>query len=106
MVLNERYQTAYMLHSTAHWQRTVHGYSGMRPPLHELLNRQLTKFPDKDSLESLAELHVTYVVVHISEYGPGEWPAVEERLRQYDSWLELKYQDGDARVYALRNPNR
>ena len=104
VVLNERYQTAYMLHSTAHWQRTVHGYSGMRPPLHERLYRELTRFPDQDSLESLAELHVTYVVVHIGEYAPGEWPAIEERLRQYDAWLKLEYQDRDARVYSLRDP--
>ena len=104
VVLNERYQTAYMLHSTAHWQRTVHGYSGMRPPLHEQLYRELTRFPDEDSLESLAELHVTYVVVHIGEYAPGEWPAVEERLRQYDAWLKLEYQDRDARVYSVRDP--
>jgi hypothetical protein len=103
VVLNERYQTAYMLHSTAHWQRTVHGYSGMRPPLHERLYRELTRFPGKDSLESLAELQVTYVVVHIGEYAPGEWPAVEERLRQYDAWLKLEYQDRDARVYSLRD---
>jgi hypothetical protein len=102
VVLNERYQTAYMLHSTAHWQRTVHGYSGMRPPLHDRLYRELTRFPDKDSLESLAELHVTYVVVHIGEYAPGEWPAVEERLRQYDASLKLEYQDRAARVYSLR----
>ena len=104
VVLNERYQTAYMLHSTAHWQRTVHGYSGMRPPLHEQLYRELTRFPDEASLESLAELHVTYVVVHIGEYAPGEWPAVEERLRKYDAWLKLEYQGRDARVYSVRDP--
>jgi hypothetical protein len=104
VVMNERYQTAYMLHSTAHWQRTVHGYSGMRPPLHERLYRELTRFPGRDSLESLAELHVTYVVVHIGEYAPGEWPAIEERLRQYEDWLKLEYQDRDARVYSLRDP--
>jgi hypothetical protein len=101
VVMNERYQTAYMLHSTAHWQRTVHGYSGMRPPLHERLFRELTRFPDNDSLESLAALHVTYVVVHIGEYAAGEWPAIEQRLRQYETWLKLEYEDRDSRVYSL-----
>jgi len=99
---NERYQTAYMLHSMAHWQRTVHGYSGMRPPLHDLLYTQLTRFPDVDSLKSLAELHVTYIVVHIDEYPPGEWPAIEARIGQYETWLALVYQSRDARVYSLR----
>ena len=31
----ERRQTMFMLHSTAHWQKTVHGYSGIRAPLHD-----------------------------------------------------------------------
>src|SRR6185295_20401989 len=26
----ERRQTEFMLHATAHWQKTVHGYSGLR----------------------------------------------------------------------------
>jgi hypothetical protein len=99
---NERYHTAYMLHSMVHWQRTVHGYSGMRPAFHERLYRQLTRFPDEDSLTSLAELRVTYIVVHVSDYPPDDWPAVEARLAQYESWLALEYQDRDARVYALR----
>jgi hypothetical protein len=97
---NERYQTAYMLHSMAHWQRTVHGYSGMRAPLHDLLYKQLTRFPDEP------KLHVTYIVVHINEYQPGEWPAIDDRLGQYQAWLALEYQDPDARVYSLlRGPS-
>jgi hypothetical protein len=99
---NERYQTAYMLHSLAHWQRTVHGYSGMRPRLHDLLYKRLARFPDEESLTSLAELHVTYIVVHIAEYQPDEWPAIEDRIKRYPTWLTLEYQDREARVYALR----
>jgi hypothetical protein len=106
VVPNERYQTAYMLHSMAHWQPTVHGYSGMRPPLHERLHRELTSFPDDESLKSLAALDVTYVVVHISEYQPGEWPTVEARLGQYEERLTLEYQDREARVYSLRSAVR
>jgi hypothetical protein len=103
VVLLERYQTAYMLHSLAHWQKTVHGYSGMRPPLHETLFRQMQRFPDDESLRSLAELNVTYVVVHIDAYQePGEWAAVEGRLDRYAAKLTLEYQDRSARVYALR----
>jgi hypothetical protein len=99
--LNERYQTAYMLHSTAHWQKTVHGYSGMRPPLHDDLYRQLTRFPDDQSLTSLSELGVTYVVVHADQYHDGEWPAVEARLNLYAGRLTMVYGDRGARVYAL-----
>ena len=100
---SDRYQTAYMFHSMAHWQKTVHGYSGFRPPLHETLFRQLQRFPDDDSLAHLRQLGVTYVVVHADQYHePGEWPDVEARLRNYEAQLGLEYQDRGARVYRLR----
>ena len=103
VVLLDRYQTTYMLHAMAHWQKTVHGYSGMRPALHETLYRQLQRFPDDESLERLMELNVTYVVVHADQYHePGEWPAVDERLDRYASRLSLVYKDRTARVYSLR----
>jgi hypothetical protein len=98
----DRYQTAYMLHSRAHWQRTVHGYSGIRPPLHEQLFRQMQRFPDVESIDALAVLGVTYVVVHIDQYyEPGEWPEVEKRLADFTSRLTLEYQDRAARVYSI-----
>jgi hypothetical protein len=100
---SDRYQTAYMFHSMAHWQKTVHGYSGFRPPLHETLFRQLQRFPDDDSVANLRQLGVTYVVVHADQYHePGEWPEVEARLRNYEAQLALEYQDRGARVYRLR----
>jgi len=102
----ERYQTTYMLHSMGHWQKTVHGYSGMRPPLHETLYRQMRHFPDDQSLDSLHDLGVTYIVVHIDQYHePGEWPEAEARLRRYEGLrLVLEYQDRGSRVYSLK-PN-
>ena len=33
----ERHQTQSMLHAMAHWQKTIHGYSGIRRPLHDQL---------------------------------------------------------------------
>jgi hypothetical protein len=100
--LYDRYQTAYMFHSMAHWQRTVHGYSGIRPALHEQLYRDLRRFPDDRSLDALASLGVTYVVVHSDQYHqPGEWEAVAERLTAYTSRLTLEYQDKSARVYSI-----
>ena len=97
----ERRQTAYMLHSMAHWQKTVHGYSGLRPALHYELFRQLRLFPDEATLARLTALGVDYVVVHIDLYPPGEWPVVEGRLRQFANVLKLVYSDETARVYAI-----
>ena len=78
---DERRYTEYMLHSTAHWQKTVEGYSGLRPPLHALLYRQLRDFPDEASLDTLTQIGVNYIVVHTDLYPPAEWAAVETRIR-------------------------
>jgi hypothetical protein len=96
--------TTYMLHSTAHWQKTVHGYSGMRPALHEELYAQLLRFPDEPSLRALARLGVARVVVHSELYPPGEWAAVRDRIERASAWLTLEAVSGSGRVYALRTP--
>jgi hypothetical protein len=97
----ERRQTTYMLHSMAHWQKTIHGYSGLRPPLHHELFRQLRLFPDELTVARLRALGVDYAVVHVDLYPPGEWPVVEERLRQFQDELRLVFSDDTARVYAI-----
>jgi hypothetical protein len=99
----ERRQTAYMLHSMAHWQKTIHGYSGIRPALHEALYRELLTFPDERSLRSLVRLGVTYVVIHTELYPGSEWARVQDRLRQYQDWLALEHVAGTARVYSVRH---
>ena len=75
----ERHQTRSMFHATAHWQKTIHGYSSLRRPLHDRLYVELTGFPDATSLASLRGVGVTYVVVHTEDYGE-RWPAVEEQI--------------------------
>jgi hypothetical protein len=96
----ERQQAQVMLHSTAHWQRTVHGYSGIRQPLHEELYRTLNGFPDEPSLTRLRELGVRYVVVHTEQYGPGVWPGVEQRLAAFPG-LRLIHVEDDGRAYEI-----
>ena len=100
----QKRQAEYMLHSTAHWQKTVHGWSGLLPPGHFELFAWLTSFPDEDSLRLLAQFRVDYVVVHTDLYPPGAWPEVERRLAAYQGRLELRYADDTGRVYALRAP--
>jgi hypothetical protein len=93
-----------MLHSTAHWQRTVNGYTGFRPPLHEQLYPVIRRFPSTRSLEALTRLGVNYVVVHGERYREGQWPAVEEAIAKMQDWLTLIHADGRGRVYALHAP--
>jgi hypothetical protein len=96
----EQRQAMFMLHSTEHWQKTVHGWSGLQPPGHLVLWDRLTRFPDEASLRSLAEFQVDYIVVHTDLYAAGEWPEIERRLTAYRDRLELRYMDGTSRVYS------
>jgi hypothetical protein len=98
---HERRQSEFMLHSMAHWQKTVHGYSGFRPPQHDELYAQLRTFPDDTSLGGLTRFGVTYVVVHTDLYAPGEWEPVRERIQQYSARLKLVHVAGAGRVYEL-----
>jgi hypothetical protein len=99
---DERRYTEYMLHSTAHWQKTVEGYSGLRPPGHALLYRQLRDFPDEVSLDALSALGVKYIVVHTDLYAPAEWAVVDARIGSFATRLELVDSEDAGRVYLLR----
>ena len=84
----ERHQTRAMLHSTSHWHKTIHGYSGIRSPRLDEATMALTRFPDDASLAKLRELGVTHVVVH------GD-AAAEHPV------LKLLRAEADGRVYSL-----
>jgi hypothetical protein len=98
----ERFQTMYMLHSMAHWQKTVHGYGGIRPYLHSVLYEELDRFPDATSLDHLTALGVTYVIIHADMYPPEQWAEVSQRLQAFADQLTLEYSDPTSRVYMLR----
>jgi hypothetical protein len=98
----ERQQTQSMLHATAHWQKTIHGYSGIRRQRHDQLYIELTAFPDATSINSLREVGVNRVVVHSDEYG-DRWRAVEEQIARTPA-LRLEHVEGAGRVYSLLPP--
>jgi hypothetical protein len=99
-----RFQTMYVLHSTAHWQKTVAGYGGIAPETHGVLYDELDSFPDLQSVKHLQELGITYVIVHVDLYPPKQWHDVDERLQSFSDRLTLQYSDPAGRVYALRRP--
>jgi hypothetical protein len=98
---HERMHAEAMLHATAHWQKTIHGYSSLRRPLHNRVYTELTAFPDERSIGNLRELGVTYVVVHTDNYPGDRWREVEAQLANFPE-LQLVHTDGPGRVYALR----
>ena len=97
----ERMQTASILHSTAHWQKTVMGYTSIRPEIHEHLFAQLNHFPDQASVRNLHALGVTHVVVHTELYADEEkdWNQIEPRFEAFG--LRLLHVEGTGRVYAM-----
>ena len=96
----ERFQTMTMLHSMAHWQKTVHGYSGFRAPFHDQLYLDMRRFPDAASITRLREVGVNYVVVHRGLYPPDQWPVVDASLAQ-STELRIVHEEGGDRVYAV-----
>lgn len=106
IVVEDQRLTRYMLHTLAHWQKTVHGFSGIEPPEYRKLYWQLVKFPDEESLRSLMTLGVTYVVVHADLVPQGERAEFESRFVHWRDWLALEHADGDGRVYSLKDPAR
>lgn len=98
-----RDQSNYMLHSMAHWQPTVHGFSGFDPSDHMQLYRAMRQFPDPESLSALRGFGVTHIVVHIDRYPPDRWEEVSPQLQNAPE-LELVFQEMKSRVYRLRRP--
>jgi hypothetical protein len=96
-----RLHSHYMLHSMAHWQPMVNGYSGIIPPRHERLFRILTAFPDTASLGELSALGVRYAVVHREFYTDAEWARLLERAAAFPDRLHLEAETSDGRLYAL-----
>lgn len=98
------FNTRYMLHSTAHWQKTVHGFSGVEPPFYTKLYLQMSRFPDDESVHGLADLGVTYIVMHTDAYRGDDLAEVNARLPRYADWLTLVHVEGAGRVYRIQRP--
>ena len=101
---NERRQSTYMLHSMAHWGKTIHGHSGIRTPFHHDLYEKLRGFPTEASFDALADAGVTHVVVHPQMYEPADWQRASSGFPAFaDRWHQV-YDDGISQVYILRGP--
>jgi hypothetical protein len=99
-----RLQSQYLVHSTAHWQKLVNGYSGFTPSSHDQIFRLLARFPDESSLEAMEALGVRYAVIHPGLYLDREWAAARERLAKFPDRLEpVRIEDGETgdRIYRF-----
>jgi hypothetical protein len=99
---NERRQSTFMLHSMAHWQKTVHGHSGIRTPFHRDLYDKLRGFPSEASFAALDAAGVTHLVIHPSMYDAADWARAASGLPGFATRLQPLYDDGQSQVYRVR----
>jgi len=104
VISQERRNTLFMLHSLAHFQPIVEGYSGIQPPGYKATFRQLVSFPDEASLRMLLRLGVKYAVEHVDLIPSTERAAIEARYERCAAWLTLVHTEGEGRVYQLHYP--
>lgn len=98
-----RRHAEYMLHSMAHYQPIVHGFSGIEPPGFEELERTLMLFPDEKSLDTLASLKVKYAVVHLDYFPPELIDYARTGLARFEraGRLRLVHVEGPGRLYEI-----
>jgi hypothetical protein len=98
-----RRHAEFMLHSMAHYQPIVQGYSGIEPPGFEALERTLMLFPDEASIAELRRLNVTYAVVHMDYFPPElvEYARLGFERFERDGSLRLIHTEGHGRLYAI-----
>ena len=99
-----RRHAEYMLHSMAHFQPIVHGFSGIEPPGFEELERTLMLFPDGNSLDKLAAMKVKYAVVHLDYFPPELIDYARTGLERFEreGRLRLVHVEDNGRLYEIR----
>lgn len=104
-VRQARFHSEYMLHSAAHWQPMLNGYSSLVPPRLESLYAELFDFPTEKGLQALERLGVGYVVIHTDMYQPDRWAEKERELSQFGDRIILAQVAGEGRAYTLVRAN-
>ena len=92
----------YMVHTSAHWQKTVNGYSGLLPEGHQELFLALWNFPNADALARLRAFGVTYVVDHNDWNDAATRAEVQKRYDAFTGELELVKEIGADRLYKIK----
>jgi hypothetical protein len=95
-----------MVHSTAHFQPLVNGYSGWWPNDYWELVGRLRHFPTARSLRLLRErAPVRYVVVHYDRIAGPRRRELERGMERYRESMPLVFRAGDEAVYELLDPS-
>ncbi|MCU0241690.1 MAG: hypothetical protein MUF51_04635 [Vicinamibacteria bacterium] len=94
--------SAYLLHSTRHWQRLVNGYGGAQPAGYVALSELSPRFPHGAFLDELRKRGVRYVVFHGKGHGPNQRERMLALAREAQSGLrEVARWTDDEIVFEL-----
>ena len=94
----------YMYFSTFHWHPLANGYSGFSPPAYGDLLHRMKQFPDDESMATVRDRGIDYVIVHGALYTPGEY---RELIAAMDQRPDLRYESQtrwearDTRAYRV-----
>ncbi|MGH9391944.1 MAG: hypothetical protein ACRD1Z_20265, partial [Vicinamibacteria bacterium] len=92
-----------MVHSTAHFQPLVNGYSGWWPNDYWELVGRLRHFPTVRSLRFLLErAPVRYVIVHYDRIPEPRRRELERGMERYRESMPMVFRLGDEAVYEIR----
>jgi hypothetical protein len=93
--------TRYMLASTSHWKPLVNGYSDYIPPDFYQNVEILKFFPRRDAFKILEPNKVRYAVIHLYGYNDEDRRAELARLKEFEKYLRLLYDDSYVRIYEI-----
>src|SRR2546425_6441178 len=74
---------------------------GILPPLYPYLVHAMTRFPDQETVGSLAALGVNHAVVHRRFLAPADRDRLARALAEPSSGLAVRYEQADTVVVAL-----
>jgi hypothetical protein len=77
----ERLDALPMYLSTAHWKRTVQGFTGYFPPTYNFIKWRLHHFPSRESVTFLQRFGVDTVIVDPEAGAPPVWAGQDPRWR-------------------------
>jgi len=96
----------YVLMSTAHWQPLVNGYGAFWPEDIQRLASDTRGFPSEETLGTVRDWGVRYVVVHPGLYerhGLAKEAVLLPALDALEPHMKLLASDQHARLYEIRN---
>ena len=98
-------ETYRLYFSSFHNKRMINGYSGFLPDSYNRLTENLENFPSEDSIQTLRDLGVTHVVIHINQYDDKRRDDITKTLPN-SPLLAISYSQNGDLVYRINKKQK